>query len=113
MKIFRPRTDNITDPSEKRWTESLYKIFNRNISYGSSVNAKDQNIYGKMVVVSDTGLANTEFVVEHNLGQVPNFFDVKNKNLAGDVYASSTAWTKTKAFFKASTAHMTVTLFIH
>lgn len=113
MNIKRPRTFDIEDQDHKTWTEQLYKMFQRNVSYGSRIDAEDQNIYGKMVSIPDTGPANTEFVVEHNLGQVPNFYDVKSKNKAGDIYISTTAWTTTKAYFKASVANMSIVLFIH
>lgn len=113
MKIIRPNTFHLTDPNHKRWTEDLYKLTNRNISFGTLVNGVDQNIQGQMVDVANTGAANTEFSVIHNLGYIPQFYDVKYINVSGNVYVSTTAWSKTKAFFKCSAATAHVRLFIH
>lgn len=113
MKIVRVNTFHIEDPNHKRFVEDLFKLTNRNISFGTAVNGADQNIAGQMVEVASTGTANTEFSVTHNLGYVPNFYDVKYINVSGTVYASSTAWTKQKAFFKCSAATAKVRLFIH
>jgi hypothetical protein len=113
MKIVRPNTFHLADTNHKRWTEDLYKLTNRNISFGTEVNGEDQNIAGHMVEVLDTGAANTQFQVTHNLGYVPLFYDVKYINGNGVVYASGTAWTVAAAFFKCSLANAHVRLFIH
>ena len=113
MKIIRPVTFHIEDPNHKRWLEDLYKLTNRNISFGTLVDGQDQNIAGKMIDVPNTGLINTEFFVIHNLGRVPLFYDVKYINAIGTIYDSGTVWTKTKAFFKCSIANAHVRLFIH
>ena len=109
---MRPRTFDIKDHEEKRWKEDLFNIFNRRISFGSIVDGQDQNIDGRMIDVPDTGTAGVQFTVNHNLGRVPLFFDVKFKNVSGDIFASA-AFTKTQAFFKATVNNMHVRLFVH
>ncbi len=66
-----------------------------------------------MVYVANTGTANIQFTVTHNLGRVPKFYDVKYISVSGIIYDSGTAWTKTQAFFKCSAANAHVRLFIH
>jgi hypothetical protein len=55
------------------------------------------------VSYTSNGSANTEDEVIHTLGKVPVGFRVINKSKAADVYASGTAWTKTKIYLKTST----------
>lgn len=113
MKIVRNKTYDITDPATKRFAEDLYKLTNRNISFGRNVNSEDQNIDGKMVQVSNTGPATTDFAVVHNLNRVPMFYDIKSKSAAGDIYKGTTPWTKTTAYFQSTTADLNVIFFIH
>lgn len=113
MKIVRNKTYDIQDPAVKRFQEDLYKLTNRNISFGHGVNTLDQNIDGAMVNVPDTGPATTDFAVVHNLGRVPLFYDIKSKNAAGDIYKGTIAWTTTTAYFQSTVAHLNVTFFIH
>lgn len=113
MKTIRPNTFGISDTNYKRWTEDLYKIFRRNISYGHTVDGEDQNIDGKMIEIADTGVANTPITVNHNLGRIPLFIDIKYKSLAGDWQDSGTPWTKNTVSIQFTTAHMHVRLFIH
>ncbi len=113
MKVIRPKTFDMQDLNLKRWHEDLFKIFNRNISFGQSIDGQDQNIDGRMVDIPTTGVINTQFVVTHNLGRIPLFYDVKYTNLACSVYDSGTQWTKTQIFLKCSIANAHIRLFIH
>lgn len=113
MQITKPRTHDIEDHDLRRFHEDLYKIFQRRISFGTTVDNKDQNIDGKMVDIADTGINNVEFSVTHNLGRVPLYFDIKYRNIAVNIFDSGTPWTTTKAFFKATLDHAHVRLFIH
>lgn len=87
------------------------KILRRNVSFGDGSNS--DNIFGVWVTVTSPVAPNTQFTVNHSLGQVPVAFDVKRKNAAGDVYDSGTPWTATQIFLKCSAASVTLTLFIH
>jgi hypothetical protein len=112
MRVTRPNTFALQDPNQKRWVEDLFKLTNRNISFGTQVNGIDQNIAGQMVEVANTGAANTQFTVTHNLGRVPLYLDVKYINGNGVVWSSSPA-TSTQAFYTCSLANAHVRLFIH
>lgn len=114
MLIRRPVTHNIQDTSHRNFIEDLYKLINgRNISFGRNVNSGDQNIEGRMVEIANTGAANTQFTVNHNLGYVPSFYDVKYMSLATNIYDGGTAWTDTQIFLKSSTANVRIRIFIH
>lgn len=91
--------------------EQTDKILRGNVSFGDGTNT--DNVFGVWVTVISPVAPNTQFTVNHKLGQVPVAFDVKRKNAAGDVYDSGTPWTKTQIFLKCSGASVTLTLFIH
>lgn len=113
MKLRKPLTHYITDINIRNYYENIFKLTNRNISYGHTVNGVDQNIDGKMVEIIDTGVAGTLNTVTHNLNRVPLFIDIKYKNVSGDWFDGGTAWSKTKVFIKFTVDHMHVRLFIH
>lgn len=62
------------------------------------------------VTVADTGSADTEFVVAHNLGVVPTGYAVRRQDKAASVYLSGTTWTTTNIYLKASTANVALNL---
>ncbi len=113
MKLTRPQTFHLKDPNHKRWIEDLFKLHLRNISFGTEVNGDDQNIDGTMIEIVNTGILNTEFAVTHNLGRVPLYWDTKYINSNAVIYASSTPWSETQAFFKCSINNAHIRLFIH
>jgi hypothetical protein len=114
MRTIRQNTYDIVNPNSKRFSEDLYKLINgRKISFGQQVNSGDQNIDGQMIEIANTGAANTQVNVIHNLGRVPNFIDLKYKNVSGDWYDAGVTWTKTQVFVKFTIANMKVRLFIH
>ena len=113
MQITKPNTFDLKEPNKRRFTEDLFRVFKRNISYGHTVNGLDQNIDGQMVEIADTGVAGTTNTVIHNLARVPLYIDLKYKNIAGEWYDAGTAWTKTQVFIKFTIDHMHVRLFIH
>ena len=112
MKITRPKTYDIKDPNAKRFTEDIFKLVNRTISFGTQVNGADQNIDGSMVEIADTGLANTQFTVTHNLQRTPLYVDVKYINVNGNIWSSAPA-TKTQSFYMCNVAHAHIRLFVH
>ncbi|UCD07833.1 MAG: hypothetical protein JSW41_02610, partial [Candidatus Aenigmatarchaeota archaeon] len=70
------------------------------------------NFDAMYVQMSDTGAANTEFSVTHQLDRVPVGYIVTYINKAGVIYDSGTAWTATTMYLKCSVANTTVTLLI-
>lgn len=113
MQITKLDTYKISDFNLRRVWEDIFKLTHRNISFGQQVDSGDQNIDGKMVEILDTGPANTQLTVIHNLNRVPNFIDMKYKNISGDWYDAGVVWTVTQVFLKFTIADMHVRLFIH
>lgn len=121
MQIIRPKTYTMKDTQDRRFVEDIYKLTNKNISFGHQVqylnnvlqaDVRDQNIDGVLTETTSTGTANTQFTVIHNLGRVPLCFDLKYINGIGTVYASA-AFTANEAFFKCTLANAHIRLFIH
>lgn len=96
----------------------LFTLTQGNVSFGPTANLKNgQNIFGQWAVVSDTGNADTEFVVPHTLNFqtraiVPGNYFVTRINKGGVVYDSGTTWTSSNIYLKCSAAHATINLFI-
>lgn len=96
----------------------LFTITQGGISFGPTSNLKNgQNIFGQWAVVSDTGSANTEFIVPHTLnfetrGIIPANYFVTSINKAGVIYTSGTTWTTSNIYLKCSVANATLNLFI-
>jgi hypothetical protein len=70
------------------------------------------NLKGVWATVADTGLADTEFTVTHNLGDIPvQFFYTLDKG--GVVYKSNEgSWTNAVILLKCSAAHAAVRMFV-
>jgi len=102
-----------TNLAKRRFLEDLYSIFQRKISFGTTVNSNDQNIQGQMVEIADSGAANSSITVTHNLGYIPKFYDVKYANKATQIFDFGTAWTKTQIFIASSTANTKLRIFVH
>jgi hypothetical protein len=90
--------------------EQLARVVNGQISFGPGT--KYDNIAGVWATVVDTGLANTDFTIIHNLGYVPSGWIPMNQTLAGVLYKGSVAWTTTMITLRCSVAHDNVTIFI-
>ena len=62
--------------------------------------------------VSDTGAADSENTVNHNLGYTPTFY-FYNVSLKGYLYDSRrSSWSTTQMFFKCSVANASVVLYV-
>jgi hypothetical protein len=88
----------------------LTGIVNGQLTFGDGVNL--DNISGFWANVADTGAANTDFVVTHNLGRIPAGYLTFSASIATDIYTGSTAATKTTVILRSSAAHAAVRLFI-
>lgn len=121
MQIRKLAKDPINggDNSEKVLRDT-YKALRGNISYGkqgfnkqnSTLGLVTDNIDGNFDAVADTGIADTEFVVTHNLNRVPIGFHVIRQSKAGSFYDSGTAWTTTQIFLKCGTANVAAIFFV-
>jgi len=92
--------------------QRIYRILRRGTSYGTISDNQGQNIDGFWATAVTPGVANTEFAVSHGLNRVPVGFHVMTKLGATDVYQSTTVWTKTQIFLKATGVGINITLFI-
>lgn len=121
MQVRKPSKHVVGEgDNHEKVLKDVYKALRGNISYGGQgTNASDptlglvtDNIDGNFGITSDSGAADTEFAVTHNLNRVPIGFHVVRQNKAGSFYDSGTAWTTTQIFLKCSAANAAATFFI-
>jgi hypothetical protein len=111
-----------TDPIDQKWGRRLlnavWEFFqlaqtaiNGRLTFGDGVDI--DNIKGKWASFESHAVANTEFAVTHDLGQIPvGYIDVGTKDKAGVLYKGTTAWTTTTIYLKCSIASTTCLIFI-
>ena len=91
----------------------IIQVLQGRVRFGDGIDGMEgENIAGEFQVVSDTGVANTEFTVSHSLGAVPIGYLVIKIDKAGVVYDSGTTWTSTDIYLKCSASNANVTLFL-
>jgi hypothetical protein len=121
MQVRKPSKHLIGDgDNHEKVLRDVYKALRGNISYGRPGNnvtnpglgLVTDNIDGNFGTTSDSGVADTQFVVTHNLNRVPIGFHVVRQNKAGSFYDSGTAWTTTQIFLKCNVANVAATFFI-
>jgi len=110
----------ITEDEElKKYSDFLDELitligeFYRELSLllNGEVNLTD-NLRGDFISKADSGTANTEFSISHNLKQVPEgYMVVKNSN-GGVIYDGSTAWTSTTIYLKCTTANNNIKVYV-
>lgn len=91
--------------TDRKSIEDMLKILDHRIS-------PEDNMELVIVSVADTGLADTEFVVTHNLGKTPSFYVV---NVATNcvVYDSNRAlWDDTTMRLKCSSPNQAIKLVV-
>lgn len=97
----------------------ISRAINGNIEFGVSSMISPSNpggvvnIKGAWRTIVTPGVADTEFTLTHNLGQIPNGILVVSVDKAAIVYASrKTSWTGTQMFLKCNVASVTLTGFV-
>jgi len=94
--------------------DSTYKrlalVLNGRVSFGDGLNR--DNIDGNWVTVPDTGIGNTDFTVQHNLGRLPVGYILMRTNLPTSIYDGSIPATKTEITLRSVIDNANVTLFI-
>lgn len=113
-----PKDESYSKPTGLRaWSlmirklyEQLTRVINGLISFGNGL-ARD-NIDGEWATVLDTGPANTDFTVTHNLLRPPVGFIVMTTYLGGVVYKGTVAWTNTTITLKDTVANDRILIFV-
>lgn len=70
------------------------------------------NFDAQTVTVADTGVANTEFTVSHNLKRIPTGFIVTSAVGTGVIYNGASAWTTTAIYLKSTTANNNIKVLV-
>lgn len=107
---FTPMGDKFAKMIRKLY-EQLVRIVNGQLSFGNGSGIGD-NMAGVWAAVEDTGSADTNFTITHNLLYIPTGYIVMNQSIAGSVYQGSLPWTTTQITLKCSTAHANILIFI-
>ena len=93
--------------------EKVFLCLQGRVRFGSGADASEgENIKGQFQVIADTGSANTEFTVAHDLGAVPVGYLVTKISNAGVIYLGTTSWDASNIYLKSSAANSAVTIFI-
>ncbi|SRR5229473_4490843 len=90
--------------------EQLVRIVNGQLSFGNGL--KPDNIAGVWATVADTGAANVDFTITHNLLYVPVGWILINQTKAGIIYIGSVVATKTQITLRCSVANDNILVFI-
>jgi hypothetical protein len=94
--------------------DSTYKrlalVINGRISFGDGLTR--DNIDGTWVNVPDTGIGNTDFTVQHNLGRLPVGYILMRTSLPTSIYDGSIPATTTEITLRSIIDNANVTLFI-
>jgi hypothetical protein len=90
--------------------EQLARVLNGLVSFGNGTTR--DNIDGEWATVVDTGLADTDFTVTHNLLRPPVGFILMTTTLGGVVYKGSVAWTDTTITLKDTVANDSILIFV-
>jgi len=88
----------------------LAVVLNGRVSFGDGLSR--DNIDGEWVDVPDTGVGDTDFTVQHNLGRRPVGYIVMRSSVATMIYDGSIPATLTEITLRSATDNANVTLFI-
>lgn len=108
---FAPKWDltKFASMLKKLWIQ-LAKVVNHGISFGNPTSGAD-NISGVWTIFT-TPVANTDFVITHNLGRIPVGYLVMTKSASVDIYTGSVPADETTITLRATVAGVVVTMFI-
>jgi hypothetical protein len=112
---MRPTRSSL--PANER-LEGHDRILSGNVSFGSGNLDASKNMFGFWASVVTPATPNTEFAVQYSLTQGPyavtaQYYDVKSKSAACDLYKSGRPWTAQTAYFKCTVASVDLVLFLH
>jgi hypothetical protein len=103
-----PSVYEIKDKATQDWATKLIFFLDKIIHQIADIPFNQ----GDTLEVADTGLADTEFSLQHYSGRIPEGFILSYINISGVVYDSGTAWTKNTIYLKCSAANANVKLLI-
>lgn len=116
MKPIRPQYFSKSKHNYPEVLDRMHTILDGSVDIGGvrpdgvAIKGNINNIH---IVVNDSGAANTEFVVNHNLNRIPSGFNVIRKNATCDIFDSGTTWTTTQIFLKCTAAHVKLVLEVY
>lgn len=90
--------------------EQLARVLNGLVSFGNGLTR--DNIDGEWATVLDTGPADTDFTVTHNLLRPPVGFILMTTTLGGVVYKGTVSWTNTTITLKDTMANDSILIFV-
>lgn len=90
--------------------EQLARVLNGLVSFGNGLNR--DNIDGEWATVVDTGTADTNFTVVHNMLRIPVGVILMSQSKAGVIYKGSVAWSTTTITLKCNVANDSIVIFI-
>ena len=107
VKTGKPESafDRVLEAELLSYTRELASILNKGLGFTDNWN-------GQAVTFTSHVTPDTEDSVAHSLGRVPTGFLILNRDKAGIVYQSGTAWTTSAIFVKTSVASMTTTILV-
>lgn len=92
---------------------NIFNVFKGRVRFGDGNNGgRGENISGEFRVFTTDATPGVESAIAHTLGATPVGWLVCNKNGVGDLYASTTAWDSSRAYFKCSAGSITFTIFL-
>lgn len=108
MKVPRVLLDKLPQ-THRSYLEQTLKVLDGNVSFGSSLDnvGLDRNIESFLLTGTTPGIANTQFLVSHNLRRLPTGFLVIRLDQAGIIYADAAdiaAWSATMFAAKCNLA---------
>jgi hypothetical protein len=90
--------------------EQLARVLNGLVSFGNGLSR--DNIDGEWAAVADTGAANTDFTITHNMLRIPVGWIPMNQTKSGVLYKGAAAWTTTTITLKCNVANDNILIFI-
>jgi hypothetical protein len=88
-----------------KYTSKVSNVVNGGLNYEEHFNAKS-------VSVANTGVADTEFAVPHNMKLVPSGYHVIKNGNGGAVYDGTTPWTTTNVYLRCKSANNNITVLL-
>ena len=105
----------VADPKSKeqfvrfrRWADKLTLFLDEGFRKIASIPFNQS----QALTVADSGSANAEFTVSHNLGRIPNGFILTKSDKACNVYDSGSTWTTSALYLKCDAANVALSLSI-